>query len=116
MNVTPISDWILVHFDPLKKRSEIIDIAGDNDTTAIRTGTVLSTGLGRPLKKGGREPMTVTAGDRVCFFRWHQEHRPGKMVSGALSELSTELGKDVMLIRQSDILFQFTGDMNVDVP
>lgn len=114
MDILPISDWILVKFDPLRKRSGIIDIAGDNDTSAVRTGTVLRTGLGKP-NKNGREPMLVSEGSRVCFFRWHQEHRPGKQVSDTLATISTDMGEDVMMIRQPDILFEFEGEVDVDI-
>ena len=116
MQIRPLSDWILVQFDPLKKRSGIIELAGDNDTSAVRTGTVLRTGPGKPLADGSLAPMEVKEGDRVTFLRWHQEHRPGKMTAAALKGIGEEMGMDVHLIRQSDILFVFDGDVEVDVP
>lgn len=116
MQFRPLSDWILVNFDPLKKRSGIIEIASDNDTSAVRTGTVLRTGPGRPLAKGGFAPMDVKEGDRITFLRWHQEHRPGKMTAAVLKDIGEEMGKDIHLIRQGDVLFVFDGDVEVDVP
>lgn len=115
MNFRPLSDWLLARFDPLKKRSGIIEIAGDNDTSAVRTGTVLRVGPGKPLDNGSLAPMDVKEGDRITFLRWHQEHRPGKANSEALKQMSTELGEDLTLVRQNDILFVFEGDVNVDV-
>lgn len=114
MQFRPFSDWILVKFDPLKKRSDIIELAGDADTSAVRTGTVLRPGPGRPTKKGVA-PMLVKEGDRITFLRWHQEHRPGKANAEVLKTMSAELGEDLTLIRQNDILFVFEGDVTVDV-
>lgn len=115
MRIRPFTDWIVVKFDPLKKRSGIIEISGDNDTSAIRTGTVVSTGPGKPNRTGGFNPMEVQEGARICFFRWHQEHRPGKQISSALEKMSTEFGGDIMMIRLSDVLFEFHGDISVDI-
>lgn len=115
MKFRPISDWILVKFDPLKKRSDIIELAGDNDTSAVRTGTVVRPGPGRPRNAGGVVPMAVKGGDRIAFLRWHQEHRPGKANAEVLKKMSAELGEDLTLIRQNDILFVFEGDVTVDV-
>lgn len=115
--IRPLSDWMLVKFDPLKKRSDIIELAGDKDTSSVRTGTVLRAGPGKPFaKKSGVHPMEVKEGDRITFLRWHQEHRPGKATAEVLKQLSAELGEDVFIIRQSDILFVFDGDLTVDVP
>jgi len=115
VNFRPWSDWILVKFDPLRKRSDIIEIAGDGDTSVVRTGTVVQPGPGRITKKGTHAPMDVQVGDRITFLRWHQEHRPGKANSETLKRMSAELGEDLTLIRQGDILFMFDGDITVDV-
>lgn len=114
MNCQPLSDWILVKFDAKSKRSNLIEIAGDADTSSVRKGTVLITGPGKWADEN-RLPMEVKPGDRIAFLRWHDEHRPGKMVSESLREMSNELTEDVMLIRQTDILFLFEGDVTVDV-
>lgn len=117
MKIRPISDWILTKFDPLPKRSGIIELAGDNDTSAVRTGTVLMVGPGKPCSFGNvdRVPMEVQEGDRITFLRWHQEHRPGKMTADVLKSMSADMGEDLVLIRQSDILFVFDGDVKVDI-
>ena len=59
--------------------------------------------------------MLVKEGDRITFLRWHQEHRPGKANAEVLKKMSAELGEDLTLIRQNDILFVFEGDVTVDV-
>ena len=115
MKFRPLSDWILAKFNPLKKRSDSIIIAGDNDTTAVRTGVVLRTGPGKPMPEG-IAPMDVKEGDKITFLRWHQEHRPGKMNAEVLKSMSADMGEDLVLIRQSDILFVYDGDVEVDVP
>jgi co-chaperonin GroES (HSP10) len=116
MKFRPLSDWILVKFNPLQKRSSIIELVGEGES-AVRTGVVLRTGPGRPMeKKSGVIPMDVKEGDHITFLRWHQEHRPGKANSEALKQMSTELGEDLTLIRQNDILFVYEGDVKVDLP
>lgn len=115
MNIRPFSDWVLVEAEPLQKRSNVIELAGDSDTSPVRVGRVLRVGPGRPLAKGGHAPVGVSAGERVAFFRWHQEHRPGKATVKALAQMSLEGGKDVCLIRQADILFAVSEDVRVDV-
>jgi co-chaperonin GroES (HSP10) len=112
----PKSDWILARFDPLKKRSSVIDLVTQSES-AVRTGTVLIPGPGRYVEDEDRRmPMDVKEGDRIAFLRWHQEHRPGKANSEVLAKMSAELGGDLVLIRQNDILFVFDGDVEVDVP
>lgn len=111
----PLSDWLLVRLDPPKKRSAVLEIAGDNNTSAVRTGTVLRTGPGKGTSKG-RIPMQVKPEARVCFLRWHDEHRPGKVLKETLNKhYSLESSDDVMLIREGDVLFEFDGEMFVDM-
>jgi co-chaperonin GroES (HSP10) len=112
--ITPLSDWLLVKVDPPSKRSGIIEIASDNDTSAVRTGTVLRMGPGKVLKKGGRSCVGLQIGDRVAFLRWHQEHRPGKSLKEAVQRNNPEIEDDLMLIREPDVLFAFDGDVSVD--
>lgn len=115
MNIQPLSDWLLVKFAPLAKRSSLIELPGQNES-AVRKGVVEVVGPGRRRPNSeGREPMDVKKGDQIVFLRWHQEHRPGKAVSETLRRKSEELGEDLCLIRQGDILFVYTGDVNVDV-
>jgi|HigsolmetaAR202D_1030399.scaffolds.fasta_scaffold01603_25 co-chaperonin GroES (HSP10) len=115
MNIQPLSDWILVKFEPLEKRSSLIELPGQNES-AVRKGVVKIVGPGRRLPNSERRaPMDVEVGDKIVFLRWHQEHRPGKQISETLRRKSEELGEDLCLIRQSDILFKYTGDVNVDI-
>ncbi len=115
MNIKPLSDWLLVKFEPLAKRSALIELPGQNES-AIRKGVVLVAGPGRRRPNSeGREPLDVKEGDKIVFLRWHQEHRPGKAVSETLRRQSEELGEDLCLIRQGDILFAYTGDVSVDI-
>ena len=112
----PIGDWILVHRDPPQQRSTIIHTPND-EGSSVRTGTVLRTGKGRSLKNGTIVPVDVQVGERIAFFRWHHEHRPGKANSKALKEIAEDLGvkDDVVLVRENDILFTFEGDLRIDV-
>lgn len=112
----PLSDWILVRLDPPQKRSSVLQIAGDNNTSAVRTGTVIRTGTGKGTSKGVI-PIQVKPGARICFLRWHDEHRPGKVLKETLNRhYSLESSDDVMLIRESDVIFEFDGEVSVDVP
>ncbi len=113
--IRPLSDWLVVAYDPIARRSEIIEAPDNVMESAVRTGTVRAVGPGRPLDSGGRLPMGVEVGERIAFLRWHQEHRPGKSATRVLAELS-ENGEDLSMIRLADILFVFTGDVRVDVP
>lgn len=114
MSVRPLSDWIVVRRFPAQQRSALVELVGDHATSSIRTGEVLRVGPGRPHDSGVLEPMNVAVGDRVAFYRWHQEHRPGKNALVALQAASEEEG-DVVMLRQADILFTFTGDVQVDI-
>lgn len=112
----PLHDWLLVRRDPPQARSTLIVDPG-NEGSSVRTGTVLSVGEGRHLDCGKNSPMGVSVGDRIAFFRWHHEHRPGKANTEVLREIADELGvgDDVVLVRENDILFAFDGDVRVDV-
>jgi hypothetical protein len=38
------------------------------------------------------------------------------MTAAVLKDIGEEMGKDIHLIRQGDVLFVFDGDVEVDVP
>lgn len=115
MRVRPLSDWLVVKVAPFDKRSSIIDLPGANES-AVRKGEVLEVGPGRAkTDTAGHEPMDVKVGEKIVFLRWHGEHRPGKAQVEALAKWSAELGEDLMMIRQNDILFAYEGDVKVDV-
>ncbi len=114
MEVRPLHDWIVVKFEPLDKRSSIIELPGQNES-AIRKGVVHAVGKGKLSEEGVRLKPDVEVGEKVVFLRWHQEHRPGKGVSESLARKSEELGVDLCMIRQNDILFSYTDDVKVDI-
>lgn len=115
MDIRPLGDWIVVAFAPLEKRSSIVELVGQNES-AIRKGVVKLAGPGKRIwKTGTRAPMEVEVGDNIVFLRWHQEHRPGKAVSETIARLCAELKEDLCMIRQSDVLFKYTGDIRVDI-
>lgn len=115
MKVRPLSDWLVVKVAPLDKRSAIVDLVGQNES-AIRKGTIVAVGPGRPLTAtAGHSPMGVEPGEQIVFLRWHSEHRPGKSNVEALARWSAELGEDLCMIRLNDILFAYTGDVKVDL-
>jgi chaperonin GroES len=103
VKVRPINDWILVKLDPINTQvgSIIIPEGVDN-----RTATVVSTGPGKELKTGVRQPTGVELGDRVLFSRACGEHLQGK-------RLLRELGDDTLLLKPEDILVVFEGDVVV---
>ena len=116
MKIHPLHDWVVMKCDPHQPKSTIIEMP--KNESSIRTGTVLEVGPGK-YHTGNPEqrvPVGVVVGDRLAFLRWHQEHRPGQAVVKALADLSEQLGADVCMIRQADILFTFDGDVRVDVP
>lgn len=110
----PLSDWLLVQYDPPQKKSDIIEVVGGNESS-IRTGVVISVGPGKPLENGKESPVFVKEGDRIAFLRWHDEHRPGKAIAKALQDMNMDVKDTVMLIRQSDILLVLEDDVRVDV-
>ena len=114
MDIRPLHDWLVVKFEKLDKRSSIIELPGQNEV-AVRKGVIRSVGPGRRRADGSREPMGVEPGEKVVFLRWHQEHRPGKAVSESIKRMCEELGEDLCMVRQADILFVYTGDVRVDV-
>lgn len=115
MRVIPLSDWIVVKVAPFDKRSSILELPGQNES-AVRKGVVVAVGPGRPLTEtAGTKPVDVKEGESIVFLRWHSEHRPGKANVEALAKWSAELGEDLCMIRESDVLFAYTGDVKVDV-
>lgn len=98
-----LHDWILVELDPDKKQEGSIFLPHGQ---VVRTATVKDVGPGRALPSGARAPLGVEPGARVAFRREHLEHRPGKQVMEALQELGENLG----LIREPDILYVIEED------
>lgn len=114
--VKPMNDWVLVKRNPPQQRSSII-IAPQDSESPVRTGVVLRVGPGKVLESGAVSPMEVQEGDQVAFLRWHQDHRPGKATTKILAEYAALLGDadDVVMLRETDILFVYEGDVRVDL-
>ena len=111
MELEPLQDCVLVKVDPLKdeERGGVI-ILKDTTAQTVMTGTVLKVGRGKRSKKTGeRVPVGVEPGERIAFFRWNMEHQQGKQLSRVLEDL----GDNVALLRSTDILFAFTGELRV---
>ena len=106
MKVHLLNDWVLVRTDPLPKSIGSIvmpDSVGARDT---RTATVLQVGPGRVLPDGTNNPLDVRMGDRVCFHRWNLEHKNGQAVGHVLEEM----GPDVAMVKEQDILFVWSAE------
>lgn len=115
MDLQPLHDWLVVKAAPLDKRSSIIELAGQNES-AIRKGEVVAVGPGRRSSKTGEHlPVGVGVGEKIVFLRWHHEHRPGKAQIAALARHSEELGADLCMVRENDILFAYSGEVKVDI-
>lgn len=98
MSLRPHNDWILVRTEPLPERSGSLFLP---DKGRVYTAEVLAVGPGKLTKKGVRTPPQVRPGERIAFLRWHLEHQQGKQVVSVLEEL----GADLALIKEPDILF-----------
>lgn len=101
MLVHLLNDWVLVRTDPMPQAIGSIimpDSVGAQDT---RTATVLQVGPGKELPDGSRHPLDVQVGDRVCFHRWNLEHKNGQAIGHVLEEM----GQDIALIKEQDVLF-----------
>lgn len=103
MRVRPLHDYVLIRCEPLKEdRSGIIVLT---QFQRVLHGEVLAVGPGRYVGKAKvRTPMALKVGDRVAFFRENMEHKQGQAIEHVLIELSEELGADLALMRERDIL------------
>jgi chaperonin GroES len=114
MKVRPFSDWIVAKLEAKQELSGSI-IVPDSHEEAILKGTVIAVGPGKTDNNGITTPVGVEVGEKICFLRWHKEHRPGKAQVAALSEMSAELGAEVVLVRQADVLVVYEGDLHVEL-
>jgi co-chaperonin GroES (HSP10) len=102
-DLRPLGDWVLVRLDPLPEKVGTIFVTGSS-AERLRTATVKLVGPGRRCANGMRRvPIGVVPGERVAFWREHLEHQQGKQLMGVLAELGDDLG----LIREGDILYAF---------
>ncbi len=98
MKFRPIKDWVLVKLDPIPKYSHGIELVHGG---RVRTATVISTGPGKENEEGILQPIQVSKGEKIAFFREHLEHQQGKNLTSKLEDLGDGLG----LLREMDILF-----------
>ena len=105
MKFRPFHDWLVVKLDKLPEKIGSIFIDG-SAAERLRTATVISTGPGVYLKlTAQRRPVAVIPGEKVAFFREHLEHQQGKQM---VRVLLSELGDDIGLIREPDVLYAWT--------
>ena len=106
MKLRPFHDWLVVKMDPIPEKIGSIFIDG-SAAERLRTATVIRVGPGRYLnwETNRRIPVAVMYGDKVAFFREHLEHQQGKQL---VRTLFSELGEDVGLIREPDVLYAWT--------
>lgn len=105
MKFRPFHDWLVVKLDPIPEKIGSIFIDG-SAAERLRTATVVSVGPGVYLKMTAkRRPVAVIPGEKVAFFREHLEHQQGKQV---VRVLLSELGDDIGLIRETDVLYAWT--------
>jgi co-chaperonin GroES (HSP10) len=106
MKLRPLHDWLVVKLDPIPEKIGSIFIDG-SAAERMRTATVLDTGPGMYVswENSRRIPVAVMLGDKVAFFREHLEHQQGKQL---VRTLFSELGKDIGLIREPDVLYAWT--------
>ncbi len=103
---TPLHQWILVELEPRQKKSGVIELVTNESN--VRVGKVhrLSTEL---LEKRAGHGLEI--GSRVAFLRWNNEHKSGK---GVQEVMTRELGENYALVQLRDLLFEVTGDVQVD--
>ena len=106
MKFRPFHDWIVVKLDKLPEKIGSIFVDG-SAAERLRTATVIRTGPGAYLSwdSDKRLPVSILPGEKVAFFREHLEHQQGKQV---VRTLLSELGDDIGLIREPDVLYAWT--------
>ncbi len=93
-NLQPLADRLVV--EPLEKDVETFAggelVLPDTAKEKPQQGTVLAVGPGARDEKGNRVPMDISVGDTVIFAKY------------AGTSFKTDGGKDVLLMKESDIL------------
>ncbi len=87
----PLGDRIVVKPTPREEMTKSGIVLPDTAKERPQEGTVLSVGPGRTLDDGKREPMEVTAGQKVLFQKY----------AGTEFKLDEE---DLLILSQKDIL------------
>lgn len=101
----PKNDWILVRTDPLPEKNGSILLPSKGTTY---TATVLAVGPGAEIPLDHNQPekkrfisTDVKPGEKIAFLRWAIESQQGKAVGSTFEDL----GADIALIKERDILF-----------
>ncbi|MEP6681295.1 MAG: co-chaperone GroES [Chloroflexota bacterium] len=87
----PLGDRIVVKPTPREEMTKSGIVLPDTAKERPQEGTILSVGPGRTLDDGKREPMEVTAGQKVLFQKY----------AGTEFKLDEE---DLLILSQKDIL------------
>jgi co-chaperonin GroES (HSP10) len=99
MGFRPLNDCILVELEPLPEKWGSIIVA--HREPRIRTAFVKAVGPGRCLKSGKRAAIPLERGERVAFLAMHLDTPKGAQLTQTLREL----GSDIGVIQDRDILF-----------
>jgi len=97
MKIKPLGDRIVIQrFDPEEKSTGGI-LLPDGARNKPQKGKVLAVGPGHMLKDGTRRALQLKEGDVVLFTNW------------AGDEFKHSHGKDVLLMREEDVLAVVEG-------
>ena len=105
-NLRPLHDWMVVELEPSKETvggSTIIRVSDE----PVRIGRVIAIGPGKNYPDKF-VPTEVEIGERVVFFIASTDTRSGKAVHHHLPH-------NQRLIRETDVLFVTTDDVEVSV-
>lgn len=101
----PLNDWILIRMDPLPEKLGSIILPSKGH---VRTASVLSVGCGAEISLDHNKPEAkrfiptdVKVGEKIAFLRWAVESQQGTQLASTFEEL----GADIALIKERDILF-----------
>ena len=116
--IRPLNDLVLVELGETQKYSDIIAVPDSvADAHPVQKAVVVRVGPGRTFIRRAQADKdsdvvhiktTVNPGDRVVFFSAAVGTRQGKQQAGIV-------GDNHALIRESDILFTYEGDLKVEV-
>ena len=116
--IRPLNDMVLVKLGETQRYSDIIAIP-DSVASAhpVQKATVVRVGPGRTVIRRAQADKdsdvvhiktSVKPGDNIVFFAAAVGTLQGKQNAGVM-------GNDHALIRQSDVLFTYEGDLKVEV-
>lgn len=101
----PMNDWVLIRMDPLPEKLGSIVLPSKGH---VRTATVLDVGPGADISLDHNKPEAkrfittdVKVGEKIAFLRWAVESQQGTQLASTFEEL----GADIALIKERDILF-----------